>query len=356
MAKASNVATPLAKTRNRGHVEHIDEIVLDKVKVQVRGVDLPLSQVKLDPANPRLANTVALNHHGDDKQLQAELESILWSDPDVRGLFQAIKKNEGLIERIIVRSNGVVAEGNCRTVVYRKLQAAFPNDPTWKTIPARVLPDNITDKQIAVLLGELHVGGKNAWIPFEKAGHIHELFTRHGLTQDEIAKLLHTSKTSINHHIHAFEAMKARYIPKYPGPSAVRKFSHFLELFKKPTLREWVRETPSAIDTFVRWVGTDKIGPGAEVRNLESIIRSPRAMEAFDKGGMEAARPILIRDNPQLSSPLFKAMVDLTSLLEGARLDDITRVRNERSGGTRTIVQELKDSLERFIDLCGGFK
>jgi hypothetical protein len=342
--------------RARAAVEHIDEVVLGGVRIQVRGMDLPLSGVQLDPMNPRLANTVALNHHNDDEQLQTQMEKILWDDQDVRGLYQSIKQNKGLIERIIVRANGVVAEGNCRTVVYRKLQANFPNDPTWNAIPARVLPADITDKQIAILLGELHVGGKNEWVPFEKAGHIHELFNRHGLTQDEIAKLLHTSKTSVNHHIHAFSAMKEKYLKKYPGPSAVRKFSYFLELYKKPFLRDWVKDSGTALDSFVRWVGTDKIGKGAEVRHLDAIIRNPKALKAFDTGGMEAARPILMRDSPELTSPLFKGMIELTKTIEAARLDDITRVRSEKGGGARTIVQELKDSLERFMELCGGFK
>ena len=288
--------------------------------------------------------------------MQRYLEEQLWGDPDVRQLYQSIRENKGLIERIIVRANGVVAEGNCRTVAYRKLRATFPNDATWQKIPARVLPDNITQKQIAILLGELHVGGKNQWIPFEKAGHIHTLFAKHGLTQDEIAKLLHTSKTAVNHNIHAFGAMKDQYLVKYPGPGAPRKFSHFLELYKKPTLREWVKNDSAALDHFVKWVGTDKIGKGASVRHLDAIISNPAAMKAFDKGGMAAAQPILMRDSPELSSPLFKSMVEMTTALEEARLDDVARVRGDKAGGARIIVQELKDALDKFLDLCGGFK
>ena len=227
-----------ASPRTSGRaVDHIDEVVLAGTRVQVRALDLPTDEVKLDSTNPRLANTVALNHLSEGPAMQRYLEEQLWGDPDVRQLYQSIRENKGLIERIIVRANGVVAEGNCRTVAYRKLRATFPNDATWQKIPARVLPDNITQKQIAILLGELHVGGKNQWIPFEKAGHIHTLFAKHGLTQDEIAKLLHTSKTAVNHNIHAFGAMKDQYLVKYPGPGAPRKFSHFLELYKKPTLR-----------------------------------------------------------------------------------------------------------------------
>jgi hypothetical protein len=336
-------------------VNHVDEIVLAGTRVQVRALDLQLDSVQLDSTNPRVANTVALNHLQEGPPMQQHLENTLWGDPDVRQLYQSIRENKGLVERIIVRANGVVAEGNCRTVVYRKLRANFANDPTWQSIPARVLPDKISQKQIDILLGELHVGGKNEWSPFEKAGHIYALFSRHGLTQDEIAKLLHTSKTSVNHHVRAFGAMKERYLPSYPDPSSVRKFSYFLELYKKPTLRDWATNDATALDRFVKWVGTNKIGKGASVRHLDAIIRNPAALKAFDKGGMAAAQPILMRDSPELSSPLFKHMVEMTRALEDARMDDIARVRSDKAGGARVIVQELLDSLEKFADLCGGF-
>ncbi len=346
-------AVPRGKKKS---VDHVDELVLAGTRVQVRVLDLPIKKIELDSTNPRLANTVALNHLAEGAAMQRHLEETLWGDPDVRLLYQSIRENKGLVERIIVRANGVVAEGNCRTVVYRKLHEAFPKDPTWATIPARVLPNNISQKQIDILLGELHVGGKNEWIPFEKAGHIHTLFTKHGLTQDEIAKLLHTSKTAINHNIRAFGAMKERYLPKYPGPGAVRKFSYFLELYKKPTLRDWAVNDSTALDHFVQWVGTEKIGKGASVRHLDTIIQNSAAMKAFDKGGMAAAQPILMRDSPELSSALFKLMVEMTKALEEARLDDIARVRAEKVGGARVIVQELKVVLDKFMDLCGDFK
>jgi hypothetical protein len=337
-------------------VQHVDEMVLAGTRVQVRAMDLSIEDVELDSSNPRLANTVALNHLPEGREMQRYLQEQLWADPDVRQLYQSVRENKGLVERIIVRANGVVAEGNCRTVVYRKLHETFPQDPTWMKIPARVLPDNITQKQIDILLGELHVGGKNEWIPFEKAGHIHTLFTRHGLTQDEIAKLLHTSKTAVNHNIRAFGAMKDRYLPAYPGPGAVRKFSHFMELYKKPTLRDWATNDPKALDQFVQWVGSEKIGKGASVRHLDAIINNPAAMKAFDKGGMAAAQPILMRDSPELSSPLFKLMIEMTNAIDGARLDDVARVRGKDTGGARVIVQELKDALDKFVDLCGGFE
>jgi hypothetical protein len=348
-------ATTTARSKPRQVViEQIDEIVLDGANVQVRGQDLPLDEVQLDSTNPRVANAVAISEYGTGNVLQDRLSELLWSDPDVHDLYRSVLANKGLIERIIVRHNLVVAEGNCRTVVYRKLRENFPSEERWRRIPARVLPAEITDRQVAVLLGELHVGGKNKWSAFEKAGHIHKLFTQYGMVQEEIAKLLRTSKTSVNHNFRAFDVMKNRYLVAFPGPGAVRKFSYFLELYKKPELREWVTRSPEAIDDFVQWVGRNKIARGEDVRELQDIVTDPRALAAFKEHGRDAALKVLEKDRPDLTSPLFKLMVEMTKSLDDARLDEIQKVRKDKSGGARTIVKNLKESLERFVDLCDG--
>ena len=103
-------------------IELVDEITLGGMRVQVRGQELDLSVVKLDPANPRVANTVLVSAFGEGRALQLSLTKLLWDDPDVHALYQSVLQNKGLVERIIVRHDGTVAEGNCRTVVYRKLR------------------------------------------------------------------------------------------------------------------------------------------------------------------------------------------------------------------------------------------
>lgn len=334
--------------------ELIDEITLDKTRVVVLGKDLPLSAIRLDPTNPRVANTVLVSAFGEGEKLQEELTKLLWEDPDVRALYQSVLQNRGLVERVIVRHDGVVAEGNCRTVVYKKLAENYGNDLTWRKIPARVLPADITDRQVAVLLGELHVGGKNQWSPFEKAGHIYKLFNQYSLTQDEIAKLLKTSKTVVNHNNRAFAAMKEKYLPQFPGTAAVRKFSYFLELYKQPQLREWVTSEDGALDDFVQWIGLNKISRGADVRNLTDIVGNDGALGAFRAQGYEAARKVLELDRPELTSPLFKLMVDMTDALDAARLDEIQKVRKDKIGSAKKIVRDLKSSLDRFVDLCDG--
>lgn len=337
-----------AKSRMRGEVE-VDEITVDGKRIRVRNQDIALDAVRLDPLNPRIRHTFALEGTS-SADTEARVEERLWSDPDVHDLLQQVAVNRGLIERIIVRNDYTVVEGNCRTVVYRKLRERFPRDSAWQTIPARVLPDDITAKDIAILLGQMHVNGKNTWSPFEKAGHVYRLHKEFMLTQDEVATRLRISKSKVNQLVRAFEAMKLRYMPKYPGRASIRKFSYFEELFKNADLRDWAVDVQN-LERFVGWVGQGRLEQGNQVRAVPAILKNGQALEEFEKNGFAAAIKIVEAENPTLTSPLFKAMVELTVMLEQARLDDILRVRKTGSATAHEITENLTNALARFREL-----
>jgi len=331
----------------------VDEITLDGKRVQVQSVDLPLDDVLLDPNNPRIANTVSISISEKGQELQKKLEALLWDDPDVRDLYRQVLINQGLVERIIVRPDHRVVEGNCRTVVYRKLRERQPSETRWKTIPARLLPADIADRDVAILLGEMHVAGKNTWTPFEKAGHVYRMHNNFALVQDEIAVRLRMSKSRVNQLIRAFDMMKNKYLPKYPGPASSRKFSYFEELFKKPPLRDWVLSSPSAEDLFIDWIGKGRLDQGIQVRELPAILEDEEAINALTTEGFAAAQRVLAEDNPVITSKLFKRMVEMTEALKKAQLDDVQRVRKSRNSRARKILQDLSDSLRHFTELCG---
>jgi len=331
----------------------VDEITLDGRKVQVQNIDLPLDDVRLDPRNPRIANTVAISIAEEGTALQKRLENLLWEDDDVRDLYRQVLINKGLVERIIVRPDGTAVEGNCRTVVYRKLREKFKTEPRWQRIPSRLLPDDIGDREIAILLGEMHVAGKNTWTPFEKAGHVYRMHKDFALTQDEIAQRLRMSKSKVNQLIRAFDVMKNQFLPRYPGSANIRKFSYFEELFKKPPLRDWVASDSSAEPRFVEWVGTNKLAQGVHVRDLPAILESEDAIKALSEEGFAAAQRVLAEDDPAINSKLFRRMVDMTEALRKAQLDDIQRVRRANGSKARRVTQDLKKALGQFLELCG---
>lgn len=262
-------------------------------------------------------------------------------------------RDKGLIERIIVRNDGTAVEGNCRTVCYRKLRTKHPKDARWHTIPARVLPNDIGDRDIAILLGEMHVAGKNTWSPFEKAGHVYRLHHDFGLTQEEIAQRLRLSKSKVNQLIRAFDLMKTRFLPAYPKPSSIRKFSYFEEAFKNPALREWLTSTPGADGLMVQWVGEEKLTQGIHVRKLPDVIANPAALAALTDHGFAAAQKVLGEADATTDSKLFRMMVDMTEALNKAQMNDIQRVRRPSESNARQVVENLDKALEQFLELCG---
>jgi hypothetical protein len=334
-------------------VVEVDEITLDGKKVRVRNRDVPVEEVRLDPRNPRIANTVAASPSlAGASMRQDRLADMLWEDPDVRDLYRQILANGGLIERIIISEDGTAIEGNCRTVCYWKLREKLPSDARWRTIPARVLPADIGDRDIAILLGEMHVAGKNTWSPFEKAGHIYRLHHDFALTQEEIAGRLRMSKSKVNQLIRAFEAMKGRFLARYPGHANIRKFSYFEEFYRKPEMRAWMESDPGAEDLFVRLVGENKLTQGTHVRELAEIVRNPEALTVLVNDGFMAAAKIVQEDNPAANSKLFKRMAEMTDALRQAQVDEIRRIRFGENDSARRIVIELSRALDHFLELC----
>src|SRR5262249_30976281 len=88
-------------------------------------VKVPLGFLRLDPQNQRVSYLLRRQQAaaGD-----AELEELLWLMDPVKDLYNSIYQNGGLISDPIVRRNGIVVEGNCRTVCLRRLRQRFPED------------------------------------------------------------------------------------------------------------------------------------------------------------------------------------------------------------------------------------
>lgn len=342
MSKVTTVRKPL-----------VDRITIEGRDVDLRGVEMPIEKVRLDPRNPRLANTVLANPDvGDARELQKLLEETLWSDQNVRELFRQIQTNEGLTERILILEDGTVVEGNCRSVVYRRLHDQFPGKGTWSKIPARMLPAQISAREIAILQGEMHVAGKITWSPFEKAGHVYRMHHDHMMTQDQIATRLRMSKSKVNQLIRAFETMLVKYLKQYPGAGSVHKFSYFEEFFKNPVLKTASSRDPGLVDKFVDWVGTGKLAEGKHVRQLPEILENKAALKALEKGGYLAAVKVLENDNPALTSVLFRAIEKATLELRDASDDDVEELRKGNEAAVR-MVNELANALHEFMGSGG---
>src|SRR2546426_3831008 len=168
-------------------------------------LDLPLKKLKLDPNNVRF-------HHFANRLSDAQIEEEIWKESDTRDLFREILNSRGLSEPPIVDSSLVVMEGNRRLVCLRKLSerthnGEYPQMPenTFDSVTCYVLPKDTSQKDIAILLGRLHVSGKKEWKALNQAAHIYELFNKHGASQADITNLMSMSKSTVGHMIKAFQ-------------------------------------------------------------------------------------------------------------------------------------------------------
>lgn len=329
-----------------------EEIPLgDGNRIQVVLAEIDLSKLRLDRSNPRIS--FALRAKNKSNPSQEELEELLWEDDDVKALKRSIQGAGGLVEAIIVNgADCTVLEGNCRTVSILKLAAEFPDDPTWKKVRARIVPSGITRDQISLLLGELHVGGKNHWSAFEQAAHFYDMHVTKGFKLERLAEMYRMSKSTASAKIRAYRLMVENYMPQADATtSPINKWSYFEEFFKvcKPKLTEAGEELENR---FVGWMLEDKFKKGAEVRYLKKILEDSDALNELEKNDAASAWAVVEQDSPELGSKLFKSIVAATKALKSAPLTEVDAVRDGDEARVREL-REMKKALDSFAEQAG---
>jgi len=323
----------------------VEEITIAGRTVRLRHVELSIGDVHLNPMNQRVQFLISLLGHTPSED---EIAEQLWALSDVKQLYRSVKQNGGLLERIIVCSDGAIIEGNCRTVVYRKLYHN-EGDERWANIPARVLPEDINDKEIAYLLGELHVAGKNEWTAFEQAAYIYRMNNEFGYTVADLAELLRMGKAKVNQRLWAYVLMNDRFLSDSRNPTDILKYSYFEEFYKafrtKDAATPWEGRFPG-------WVKDGKLDHGAQVRNLPQIVNDPEVLKALEDSGYEDAILMLSRERPELTSRLFR-LIDRT--IEELAEAPAGEIRALKSGDRARLkkLQDLHKALKEFVDLAG---
>jgi hypothetical protein len=139
-----------------------DSLTLSGKEIPVRVGFLSHQELKFYPENPRLYSLV----RADEKvPSQKEIEEKLAQMDHVKTLIQSIKANGGLTDPLIVRDGDyVVVEGNSRLAAYRLLAQREPIK--WGMVKCKLLPKDISEDLIFLLLGEYHIIGRKDWQPY----------------------------------------------------------------------------------------------------------------------------------------------------------------------------------------------
>ena len=323
-------------------------IPLRGTDIEVVLAEVDVSDLRLDPTNPRIK--FALCARNKKNPTEKDLEEILWEDPDVKRLKRSIETNGGIIEAIIVSGkDGTIFEGNCRVTCDRKLAEEYPNDPTWKKIKARILPPTVDRQMVDVLLGELHLKGKNKWSPFEQAAHLYRMNVQKGITTRELAEMFRESNSYISAKIRAYRLMNDSFVPmaqtrKKPVQNLPGYWSWFDELFKKCKPSAPGNENPNRVydgreleERFCDWVLENKLPRAEDVRKLSLMLEDEEAMGILEKQGVEKAYEFMAATRPELSSKLWKLLQSAASSLDQMPLSEIDAIRHGDAAREKTL-------------------
>jgi hypothetical protein len=282
----------------------------------------PVEQLKLDPTNPRLGYMLRAQKKGPTAS-DKELHKILWELDSVKALYQSVYQNGGLLEDPVVRPDGTVVEGNCRTIVLRQLRQKYPDDDRFKKVYVRVLPANVTEEQISLLLGELHIAGKIEWSAFDQAEYVWKMNKVYGKTYDFLATHLRWSRSKLFQKIMAYEETRA-YLERTGDPQGNKRFSFFEEFMKKKPLRDRREQDPSFMEQFGKWIQQGRLTDSRDTRDLPAILENENALKKFETEGLKAARQVLQAADPSLASNLYSAIDQATNELSTISLQELT--------------------------------
>jgi hypothetical protein len=320
-------------------------LIIEGEKISVKYQEMTLEDVRLDPNNPRIQHAVKRKSNGRPMS-QNELRDLILDLPGVSELFKSIRDNEGLLEPIYVRPDGRVIEGNCRAACYLKLDsiAKRNKDDSWEKIPAVFVP-KISERQVAVLQGHYHVAGKNKWLAYEKAGHLHAMHTKLKMDEKAIAKALGMREGEVRKNLQSYQVMTEKLLPKMKNGNGLDKWSFVQEFFKNKHLEDY-RSKAANVDQFVSFVANNKLKRGTDVRKFAKIIAHPRAIDTLKKDGVESAMTIVGNVDPTANSTTFKKLKEATHLLLHLPNPELLKLReNEKTQAIlRDLFQALKDA------------
>lgn len=333
-------------------------IPLGPTKVEVVLAEVNIDDLKLDPTNPRIA--FALQARGVRNPTAQELADILWEDSDVKALKRSIEANGGLIEAIIVSGkDGTILEGNCRVTCLRKLRDDTKGeDPRWTHARARILPAGVDRQTIDVLLGELHIAGKNEWTPFEQAAHLYRMHMQKAFSIETLAEMYRTSKSYVVAKIKAYRLMTEVYVPlaqskKKDVHDLSRDWSWFEEFYKKCKPSAQGKEDPNRPydgelleKKFCEWKLQGLLPQAADVRKLGDLLDNAKAMAILEKDGIEKAFDYISTLRPELSSKLWRQVHTAATYLQNMPLSEIEAIRQGEPAKSK-VFDELVLAMER---------
>jgi len=247
------------------------------------------AELRFYPENPRIYSIV---NTSEEEPTQSHIEEVLTQKDHVKQLIQSIEANGGLIDPLLVRDGDyLVLEGNSRLAAYRVLAQRDPI--RWARVKVRLLPRDLSERDIFSLLCQYHVIGRTDWAPYEQAGI---LWRRHrnGMSTGQLAKEMGgLSAKRINHLIQVYDFMATH------NDRNVQHWSYYDEYLKARTIQRRRQQFSEMDAVVVAAVQSGTIPRAEDIRDKLKVVAGVPG-----KTGATLARRFL--DDPRALDECFE--------------------------------------------------
>lgn len=325
---------------------------------------VPASKLTLDPDNKRLWAITQGKYHG-EPLTQEQARDELWSMSSVKQLFQGILISGGLGEALIVNRNGKVVEGNERLTAIQHIAEGLEEDvfsenerPALEqligNVPVKVLPVDITAREIAMMLAQEHLGGKDPWDSMNQSRHIYEMHHDHGIPIQDISYQLRKSRPWVYQKLRAYEMAKEHF-ERGDRWEKTSEFSFFEEAYKKKkALKDVGMDLDDQEDRhrYMDMVAGGQIPRAIAVRKLPKVLQHEETRALLEAGNGAKAFSTLALVDAAEASPRFAAIDNLNRQLGKMNWDDYKKIKENNS--YRQLIVETIDKLQRTLETVEG--
>jgi hypothetical protein len=254
-------------------------LTIAKRKLSVRTGEVPQTELLFFAENPRVHS---LLHSDGTEPTQEEIQDQLEGMETVRELIHDIRRNGGLIDALIVRSGSrEVIEGNSRLAAYRCLAREDPI--RWGKVKVTLLPEPVESVVIDALLGQYHLKGKTAWLPYEQAGYLYRRVHHHAESVEDLAAELGLGKQRIGQMVTAYEFMVEK------KDNARGRWSYYYEYIKSRQIKKARGLFPRMDSVVVKMIKSGEVEKAQDLRDKLKVICTSRgkALEKLVSGKLD---------------------------------------------------------------------
>lgn len=210
--------------------------------------------------NPRVYTV--LRDNGNENPSQHEIESLMRTTENVKELKVQIEQNGGLIEplTVVLRDDSyIVVEGNSRLAAYRIL--AEGNPKKWSKVPVNVLPETITDTELFIYVGTIHLVKKKDWSVYEQAAYVYRQKQLQNCPDSTLAKQVGLSPATVKKYLSVYQFMVDK------GDTVQSHWNFYEQYVPNKAIKGYRDHYPEMDDVIVKQIKNGEIKQAKDIRD-----------------------------------------------------------------------------------------